>query len=267
MIFLAFFRAFGPLVIMTALIYNTTIFDKIKIYTGPDEYAEKVWPFMPWYCGMPLNTIINFGYTALGFYWLLRRTHQRTDCVYSLVLVWMTIIYSVIQSCRIATQKHIFGVLDQWYTLHMASWIFNWALSLQIDNKKWSLKKTTLVDFLSCLSYPLLALIDSRGFEVTIGVHLLLICGAIIRLHFIRDKKDDPARRLNLIFIDALCCLGFVLFDLYELHLASIWSSVFTVCSGHFLSRVCDILQIHFTITLLTMIDDYEYNEHVIKIR
>ena len=262
----AFLRAFLVAVSMAALVYSTTIFDKIKIDTGPDEYAEIPWQIMPWYCSMPLNTLINFGYTAVGLYWLLRRYQPNSDSIYLLIFAWMTIIYSVIQSCRIATQRHIFGVLDQWYTLHMISWILNWALSLQLDNSKWSLNKSIIAECLLCLSYPVLAGIYSRGFEVVIGVHFILVCSAIIRLHLIQQEKNDPSHRAYLICIALLCCTGFIAFDLLELYLASLWPSIFTVCSGHFLSRLCDILQIHFTMTLLSMIEGYKYKVRVEKL-
>jgi hypothetical protein len=177
----------------------------------------------------------------------------------------MAIIYSGVQFFRIATQQHLFGVLDQWYTLHMASWVFIWALSLQVNDDAWLLKKLVLIHSLLCLSYPALTFIHSRGFEMVLGIHLALIFGAIIRLHLYSQEKDNTSFRLYLIFMGTLCCTGFVLFDLLELYLASLWPSVFTIYSGHFLSRMCDALQIHFVIALLTTIEDYKCKEPVKK--
>jgi hypothetical protein len=261
----AFFCAAGSAVSMAALIYSTTIFDGVKIGTGPEEYAEKTWPFMPWYCAMPLNTLVNIVYTIVGFYWLFQRRQQSSTNIYSNVFAWMAIIYSGIQFFRIATQQHIFGVLDQWYTLHMASWVFIWALRLQGNDDTWLLQKLVLSHILLCLSYPTLTLIHSWGFEIALVIHLVLIFVTIIRLHLYSQKNDDASFRLNLIFKGTLCCTGFVLFDLFEIYLASVFPSVFTICSGHFLSRMCDALQIYFVIALLTTIEDYKCKEPVKK--
>jgi hypothetical protein len=265
MLWSAFLCAAGSVVIMAALIYSTDIFDTIEIGTGPDEYAEKPWPFMPWYFTMPLNTLVNIVYTIVGLYWLFQRRKQSSNNIFSYVFAWMAIIYSGVQFFRIATQQYLFGVLDQWYTLHMASWVFIWALSLQVNDDTWLLQKLVLIHSLLCLSYPALTFIHSRGFEVALGIHLALIFGAIIRLHLYSQEKDDASFRLYLIFMGTLCCTGFVLFDLLELYLASLWPSVFTICSGHFLSRMCDALQIHFVIALLTTIEDYKSKETVKK--
>ncbi len=134
MLWSAFLGALGSVVIMAALIYSTDIFDTIEIGTRPDEYAEKPWPLMPWCCTMPLNTLVNIVYTIVGLYWLFQRRKQSSNNIFSYVFAWMTIIYSGVQFFRLATQQRFFGVLDQWYTLHMASWVFIWALSLQITD-------------------------------------------------------------------------------------------------------------------------------------
>ncbi len=103
MLWSAFLCAAGSVVIMAALIYSTDIFDTIEIGTGPDEYAEKPWPFMPWYCTMPLNTLVNIFYTIVGLYWLFQRRKQSSNNIFSYVFAWMTIIYSGVQFFRLAT--------------------------------------------------------------------------------------------------------------------------------------------------------------------
>jgi hypothetical protein len=178
----------------------------------------------------------------------------------------MAIIYSGVQLFRIATQQHIFGVLDQWYTLHMASWVFIWALSLKGNEDTRLLKKLVLNHILLCLSYPILIRIHSQGFEIALAIHIALILWTIIPLHLYSQKNDDAPFRLRLIFKGALCCTGFVLFDLLEIYLATLYPSVFTIFSGHFLSRMCDALQIHFVIALLTTIEDYKGKELVKKL-
>jgi hypothetical protein len=258
---LAFLCAAGSAVGMAALIHNTDIFDEIKIGTGSDEYAEKPCPFMPWYFAMPLNTLVNFVYTMVGFYWLFQRRQQSTKNIYSNVFAWMTIIYSGVQLIRIATQQHLFGVLDQWYTLHMASWVFIWALSLQGNKDTWLLQKLVLNHCLLCISYPILTLIHSQGFEMALVIHIVLILWTVIPLHLYSQKKDDASFRFRWIIKGSLCCTGFVLFDVLENYLATLYPDVFTIFSGHFLSRMCDALQIHCVLTLLTTIEDYNCKE------
>ncbi|CAF1027000.1 unnamed protein product [Adineta steineri] len=237
------------------------------IYTGVDEYAEKPWPSMPSYFAMPFNTLINIIYTFLGVYWLFLRRQKRDHSVNLRVFCWIIIIYSGVQLFRIVTQQHFFGVLDQWYTLHIASWVFLWALSLQLEKDNWIVKNFILIELILCLSYPILGNLHPHGYEVTIGTHLILILVAVIRLHMTLKNEKDTNFRVCLLCICASCCIGFVLFDLLELYLATLWPSMFTVWSGHFFSRVCDILQIHFMITLLTMIEDYKFQEHNEKVK
>ena len=262
-----FLHAVGSALVMITIISSTTIFDTLRFDKGSDEYAEKPWPSMPLFCAMPLNTLVNLVYTIVGFYWLCRRRQHSANDNYSCAFAWMTITYSGIQFCRIATQQHIFCVLDQWYTLQMASYVLAWAFSLLFDDGTWSLLKVMMIEFLSCLSYPILVLSHSHGFEMALAVHLILIFSATIRLHSNLQKKNNASLLLCLICMGTICCTGFVLFDILEFYLAARWPSVFTVCSGHFLSRLCDTMQIHCVIALFTTIEDCKHKGRKIKMK
>ena len=109
---------------MAVLVYYNGIFDKVKVKKGFDQYGEKVRLEMPWYCVMPFNSLANTSYIGVGLYWLLFGNQRVNVNFYSSVFLWRTIIYGFIQYARIATQLHFFAVLDQWFTLHLASWAF-----------------------------------------------------------------------------------------------------------------------------------------------
>ena len=87
---------------MITIIYSTPIVDTFLFEKGSDEYAEK-----PFFCAIPLNTLVSIAYTIVGFYWLCRRRQRSANDNYSCAFGWVTITYSgmhsVLSYCYTAT--------------------------------------------------------------------------------------------------------------------------------------------------------------------
>ena len=102
--------------LMTALMFSVTwrgVFDDVMTENGPDHYAEKAWGPLKEIVPMPLNTLINLFYSAVGIYWLLklsglenRREILAEDAEMVYPFLWMAVFYGPIQLGRIITQEH-----------------------------------------------------------------------------------------------------------------------------------------------------------------
>lgn len=223
-------------------------FRKVPIESGTSHYAEKVHPFVKAYIPkgvkMPLNTLVNIGYVIVGAAWcaytsvgLLGSHIAINDAKMFYIFNLASCCYGPIQMIRIITQIHGFGVLDQWYTLPFFMWIFIWGLNHQLG---WSSLRITILTFLSILSY-FAVFYHKLGFEICLGVHIALaVTGA-----FIGWSTQNTAPCAKYFIRASLSCSGFVALKILDLVLPK-YFLVFKYVSGHFLSKICDIFQIHY---------------------
>ncbi|XP_005094422.1 transmembrane protein 187 [Aplysia californica] len=220
----------------------TGIFDNAELEIGLEHYAEEAW--LPFTNVMPLNTLINFGYTGLGLYWCWFTKTATTqgmlkgnDSRLFYCLNIMASIYGVVQFLRITTQTVIWAVLDQWCTLPFFALLLGWGLYLQ---RGWSSLRFFVILTISILSYGLV-LISKIGFEIALGFHILAaVTGGIIAY-----RKYPPYGSLRTFFLALLSCSGFVILKLLDHQLPFLFCG-FKYVSGHFLSKICDIYQIYF---------------------
>lgn len=222
------------------------LFHTAKVELGIKHYAERLArsKFLPRWLKMPFNTFVNIGYVIVGAAWCAKTTLGMESNIMSEVDGYlfytfntMSAVYGGIQAVRILTQIHNFGVLDQWATLPFFALVLVWAVYLR---RGWSSVRAMLVIVLSLASYGL-TLLSPYGFELCLAVHISLATMSAI-LAF----NAHPGNFALGYFIKAvLSCAGFVGFKLLDFQLAE-YHRVFQVLSGHFISKVCDILQIHF---------------------
>lgn len=218
------------------------MFDHVQLDIGLQHYAESLW--LPFCSFMPLNSLINFGYIGLGVYWyLLTQTAIKygmlkdKDCDLFCAFNIMSMLYGFVQLLRIVTQSVLWSVLDQWSTLPFFSLLLVWGLYYQHG---WSNRRAFVILSISLISYSL-SLFFKAGFEITLGFHIVsAICGAIMAY-----KKHTSQGSLTSFWLGLLSCLGFVILKLLD-HTLAEYCILFRYVSGHFLSKICDICQIHF---------------------
>lgn len=223
-------------------------FDDIFTEVGEKHYAEKSYStfkaIFPRWMKMPLNTIVNFGYVVVGAYWLAvtsvalkNKTVSEIDGHIFYVFNFMAVVYGPIQALRIITQQHRFAVLDQWYTLPFFMWVFLWGMYLK---SKWSVFRAFIWMTWSICAYSM-SLYHKHGFEVILSFHIFL---AVLGAAFAYQKY--PTSKCVYPFVMAMfSCIGFVVLKLAD-HQLPTYNPVFYTISGHFLSKICDILQIHY---------------------
>lgn len=242
---------FLSVIIMTAvmcfLVY-IGYFKQVKVELGHQHYAERVHSslklYLPDCIKMPLNTLVNCGYVVLGAAWcavtsvaVARKEIRHSDAHMFYVFNFLGCCYGPIQALRILTQLHGFSVLDQWYTSPFFMWVFAWGLYLKFG---WSSLRNIVLMILSLCSY-LLVLFSDIGFEICLSAH---VCLAILGAFLAWSKY--PKAKCTKCFIGAIIsCAGFVVLKLLDFELINC-HGVFKYISGHFLSKICDIFQMHF---------------------
>ncbi|XP_076829957.1 transmembrane protein 187 [Brachyhypopomus gauderio] len=224
---------------------NTGIFDKVVVDISYDAYAEKKVAQLPAFLAMPFNCLINVGYVIVGIYWLRRRvcgTDAHSAAYMKDVFAFMAIAYGPVQWTRLATFRRVPSVLDQWFTLPIFAWVPIWC---HVIENGWSTSYALIVEACSFISYAL-ALLGDQGFEVALGCHIAF---ALLRSIEVQRRHGD-AISLRYFAHAALACSGFVILKLLDHTLAEFW--MFQNLTGHFWSKVCDILQFHYSFCFLT---------------
>ena len=79
------------------------------------------------------------------------------------------------------------------------------------------------------------------GSKVALGLHVLLAVMVIVKLQY----QFGNSNSLSSMGYAILMCCGFVALKLVDLELPK-FHIVFNYLSGHFLSKICDCMQIHF---------------------
>ncbi|XP_007955383.1 transmembrane protein 187 [Orycteropus afer afer] len=239
---------------LCAATVHTGVFEGVFVQVGYEHYAEAPVASLPAFLAMPFNSLINVAYMFLGWYWLdrdggvpgcsaeaSRARHLRG------VFAAMALLYGPVQWLRIGTQAHPAAVLDQWLTLPIFAWPVAWCLYLDKGWWPWSL---LCVECLSLASYGL-SLLHPCGFEVALGLHILAVVGQALRA----QARAGSATSGVYLALGVLSCLGFVVLKLWDQELAR-WGP-FQHLTGHFWSKVCDVLQFHFAFLFLTHLDSH----------
>ncbi|XP_049500442.1 transmembrane protein 187 [Panthera uncia] len=225
------------------------VFDGVSIQVGYEHYAEAPVAGLPVFLAMPFNSLVNTAYVLLGVYWLRRKAvplghpvHVRRVRYLKDVFAAMALVYGPVQWLRVATQTHRAAVLDQWLTLPIFAWPAAWCLSL---DRGWRPGLFLAIEGLSLGSYGL-AWLHPCGFEAALGAHIAVAVGRALHAHR-RHGGASSGRRLAL---GVLSCAGFVVLKLCDHQLAR-WR-LFQRLTGHFWSKVCDVLQFHCAFLFLT---------------
>ncbi|XP_029785279.1 transmembrane protein 187 [Suricata suricatta] len=227
----------------------TGVFDGVFVQVGYEHYAEAPVASLPVFLAMPFNSLINSAYVLLGVYWLRsppggpgRPADARGARYLKDVFAAMALVYGPVQWLRVATQMHAAAVLDQWLTLPIFAWPIAWCLSL---DRGWQPCLFLAIECLSLSSYGL-AWLHPNGFEVALGAHIAAVVGQTLHAHR-RHGGPSSGRYLAL---GMLSCSGFVVLKLWDHQLAQ-WR-LFQRLTGHFWSKVCDVLQFHCAFLFLT---------------
>ncbi|XP_012712156.2 transmembrane protein 187 [Fundulus heteroclitus] len=240
---------------------NTNMFSDVEVDLTYDHYAEKRDENMPAFLAMPFNCLVNLAYIFMGLYWLLwhrgvKETKQ--SCYMREVFALMAVFYAPVQWTRLATLGRAPAVLDQWFTLPIFAWVPVWIDFIESAPGKWRASHAAILELCSVASYGL-ALAHERGFEVALGCHVAL---ALYRGVRVQLRRGD-SRTAGYLLLAALSCAGFVALKLLDHWLARHW--IFQRLTGHFWSKVCDVLQFHYSFCFLTALTDEAQNKPAAK--
>lgn len=237
----------APLVLCVALV-NSGVFDEVEVDVSYEHYAEQRVDHLPGFLAMPCNCLVNVVYICMGLYWLLwyRGVKETEQSRYMReVFAFMAVFYAPVQWTRLAVLRRAPAVLDQWLTLPIFAWVPAWILFIERGPAKWRASQAAALELLSILSYGL-ALAHERGFELALACHVALAAYKGVRLQL--EHGDGRTRRYLLLAV--LSCAGFVVLKLLDHWLARY--RLFQRFTGHFWSKVCDVLQFHFSFCFLT---------------
>ena len=221
-------------------------FDEVHTENGLEFYAEKAHPklkeILP-SLKMPLNTLVNMGYLNVGLIVIahvqklfMNKKLSNSDAAMFFIFGWSSFLYGHVQFWRIILQEHREAVMNQWITLPIFAWTVAWTCHLYYG---WSLLRNISIVAVSTMSYCL-TWYSRYGFEISLGLHIAtaLLCGALLYCTT-TSKKAGRA-----FWVSAVMCCGFVSLKLLDLELPK-YHPLFTTVSGHFLSKICDFVQIY----------------------
>ncbi|XP_034543453.1 transmembrane protein 187 [Notolabrus celidotus] len=232
---------------LCALLTRCRLFDAVAVDLSYDHYAEQRVDHLPPFLAMPCNCLVNLLYAVTGLYWLLRDSdiaEPEQGRYLRQVFAFMSIFYAPVQWARLAVLQRAPAVLDQWVTLPIFAWVLVWICFIERGPKGWRVWHAAALELLSVLSYGL-ALLHERGFEAALGGHVLVAVYKGVRVQL----THGDARTRRYLLLAVLSCCGFVGLKLLDLHLARF--HLFQRLTGHFWSKVCDVMQIHFSICFL----------------
>lgn len=236
-----------PFLLCVALA-NTIVFDAVEVDLSYEHYAEQRVEYLPGFIAMPCNCLVNLAYIYLGLYWLLwygSGSETEQSRYMRQVFSFMAVFYGPVQWMRLATLRRAPAVLDQWFTLPIFAWVPVWLDFIERGPAKWRAWHGATLELCSILSY-LLALAHERGFDLALGCHVAL---AVYRGVRVQQARGD-ARTQRYLLLAVLSCAGFVVLKLLDHRLAQY--RLFQYFTGHFWSKVCDVLQFHFSLCFLT---------------
>eukprot|EP01116_Phalansterium_solitarium_P019041 TRINITY_DN5210_c0_g2_i1.p1 TRINITY_DN5210_c0_g2~~TRINITY_DN5210_c0_g2_i1.p1 ORF type:complete len:236 (+),score=9.55 TRINITY_DN5210_c0_g2_i1:25-732(+) len=212
-------------------------FDRIVVESGSDHYAE---PFDEnSFLKMPLNALVNFGYVIVGLLWLPYCARFGSTSSWGKFFCFLAVVYGPVQFLRIVTQYRFWGIVDQWITLPFFATVVAWNLRILKTSTLWCI----LVVVAATASYGF-SVIYVTGFEVALGVQIVLVvvsCVLVIR------RPSSPRGLASALIVGLFWCAGFVVLKVYDHAVTDFLASFLTTrhVSGHFLSKICDFMQIH----------------------
>eukprot|EP01113_Clastostelium_recurvatum_P044427 TRINITY_DN7501_c0_g2_i3.p1 TRINITY_DN7501_c0_g2~~TRINITY_DN7501_c0_g2_i3.p1 ORF type:complete len:239 (+),score=32.90 TRINITY_DN7501_c0_g2_i3:53-769(+) len=219
---------------MAASISLSSLFDDVPVGLGHLEYAE---PYTyDTYLKMPFNAGVNGFYLLVGLYWLRQANKQTMNKNFFTLMSTMSIIYACVQFMRITRQTRFWGIMDQWVTLPFFGLVIAWSWSVIAHHRARQLSPLfiCLILFLSVASY-LLVIVSPLGFACV---------GCCYRM-LLMTPRSSFRSVLRPFILALLACTGFVMLKLCDHFLARhFW--IFREVTGHFWSKICDGLQIHF---------------------
>uniref|UniRef100_A0A8C6U8E5 Transmembrane protein 187 n=1 Tax=Neogobius melanostomus TaxID=47308 RepID=A0A8C6U8E5_9GOBI len=162
--------------------------------------------------------------------------------LYRLFFAFMAVFYAPVQWTRLAVLKRAPAVLDQWFTLPIFAWVPVWISFLMGKSTK---KYALMLELCSILSYGLAIKFES-GFEAALCCHVLFAVYKGVQVQL----RLGNHRTFRYLILAVLSCAGFVVLKLLDHWLAQFW--VFQRVTGHFWSKVCDVLQFHYSFCFLT---------------
>lgn len=234
--------------VLCVVLANTRLFDEVEVDLSSEHYAEKVVDYLPGFLAMPCNCLVNLGYISMGLYWLFWRggvweTHESRYM--RQVFAFMAVFYGPVQWTRLALLSRAPAVLDQWFTLPIFAWVPVWINFAELGPAKWRATHAAALELFSILSYGL-ALVHERGFEAALGCHVALAVYKGVRV----QVAHGDGRTRGYLLLAVMSCAGFVVLKLLDHWLARY--RLFQRFTGHFWSKVCDVLQFHFSFCFLT---------------
>ncbi|XP_044041885.1 transmembrane protein 187 [Siniperca chuatsi] len=243
----ALLHVLAPFLLCAALA-NTSLFADVDVDLSYEHYAEKRVDYLPGFLAMPCNCLVNVAYIYMGLYWLLwhRGVKETEQSRYMReVFAFMAVFYGHVQWTRLAVLRRAPAVLDQWFTLPIFAWVPVWIRFIERGPAKWRASHAAALELFSILSYGL-ALAHERGFEVALGCHVALAVYMGVRVQL----RLGDGRTRGYLLLAVLSCAGFVVLKLLDHRLAR--HRLFQRLTGHFWSKVCDVLQFHFSFCFLT---------------
>lgn len=240
-----------PFVLCVA-VANTSLFDEVEVDLSYGHYAEQKVDYLPAFLAMPCNCLINLAYIFMGLYWLLwyRGVKETNQSRYMReVFAFMAVFYAPVQWTRLAVLQRAPAVLDQWFTLPIFAWVPVWISFVERKPVKWRATHAAALELLSILSYSL-ALAHKRGFEGALCCHVALALYKGVRV----QHEHGDGRTRGYLLLAVLSCAGFVVLKLLDHWLARF--VLFRRLTGHFWSKVCDVLQFHFSFCFLTTLTE-----------
>lgn len=236
-----------PLLLCVCLV-NTSVFSGVVVDLSYEDYAEQRVEWLPAFLAMPCNSLVNLGYMLLGLRRLRRAGADPSDSpgrYMSDVFALMAVFYGPVQWTRLAVMRRAPAVLDQWLTLPIFAWVPAWISFIERGPAGWRMWHAALLELCSLLSYGL-ALVHERGFEVALGVHVAYAVFKAVRV----QVKQGDSRTRGYLLLAVASCAGFVGLKLLDHWLARY--RIFQRLTGHFWSKVCDVLQFHYSFCFLS---------------
>uniref|UniRef100_A0A3Q4BHW3 Uncharacterized protein n=1 Tax=Mola mola TaxID=94237 RepID=A0A3Q4BHW3_MOLML len=209
---------------LCAALANSGLFDGVEVELSSEHYAEKRVAELPALLAMPCNCLVNLAYVVMGLYWLCcYRDAEETE--------------------QSRYMRQVFALMC--LTLPIFAWVPVWIGFINRGRPKLRAVHAATLELLSILSYGL-ALVHARGFELALLAHIALALAAGVRVQWAHG--DGRTRRHLMLAV--LSCVGFVVLKLLDHRLARY--QLFQRFTGHFWSKVCDVLQFHFSFCFLT---------------
>ncbi|XP_003216950.1 transmembrane protein 187 [Anolis carolinensis] len=233
----------GSLVLCMGIVASG-ILDGVQIETGFEHYAEPTLSQLPAILSMPANCLVSVAYVLLGWYWLPSGGKKSPTFYFQEVFALMALVYGPVQWIRLWTQHRWAAILDQWLTLPIFAWVMVWCHFLEHG---WKPITFLAMEMTSLMSYSL-ALLHLQGFELALGGHIFIVVWKAWKMQ--RHFGNEMSFRI--LVLGKLSCLGFVCLKLWDQELVQ-WA-LFRRLTGHFWSKICDVLQFHCAFLFLTQL-------------